>query len=76
MKELEEYDYELDPPSMMEFNLFRRLGNMLDMYDRPHAWSDLQVDEELCEVADLLEEAGKKYDTMLSDYYKGQKESQ
>lgn len=73
--ELKDYDYELDPPSMLEFLLFYRLGNMLDMWDNTHQWEDLQIDQELCEVSDLMEQAGKKYDKMLMEYYAGQARS-
>jgi len=69
---MEEYDFELDPPTMEEFELFLRLGNMLDMWDNTHQWTDLQIEEELCHVADLLELMSKKYDGMLMEYYEGQ----
>jgi hypothetical protein len=70
---LDKYEQDLDPPTMMEFDLFRRLGNLLDIMDYPENWTQLQIDEELCEVADLLDLAGVKYDRMLLDYYKGHK---
>lgn len=73
---LEAYENELDPPTMTEFMLFYRLANMLDIYDSPASWTDLQIEEEVLEVADLVEQLAGKYDTLLLDYYKGQKESQ
>lgn len=73
---LEDYEEELDPPTMSEFMLFYRLANMLDMYDNPGNWTDLEMEEEVLEVSDLVEQLAGKYDKLLGDYYRGQKESQ
>jgi hypothetical protein len=74
MQELDKYEKELDPPTMMEFELFLRLGNLFDILIGNQNWTDLLIDEELLEAADLLEKAGEKYDNMLMDWYRGQNE--
>lgn len=73
MKELAEYDHELDPPTMTEFQLFLRLGNLLDAFDCPDQWPDDVLSTELVDCAELLEQLADKYDVLLGDYYKGQR---
>lgn len=74
MDKLEAYDYELDPPTMLEFQLFLRLGNLFDILDGNPNWTPARVEEELCEIEDLLDTAGGKYDSMLMDWYRAQPE--
>lgn len=72
---LNAYESELDPPTMTEFQLFLRLGNLLDAFDYPEQWPDDILAKELVDCADLLETLAGKYDILLEDYYRGQKET-
>lgn len=65
---LNKYDYDLDPPTMVEFNLGMCLGTLMDIIANFERWRDEDIVRMLNVSSDWMVEFKKKYTEMMETY--------
>jgi hypothetical protein len=67
---LAEYEQELDPPTLLEFNLGMCLGTLLDILDHPDDWEPDSLDNMLNTATEWIETFVEKYGDIMEEYSK------
>ncbi len=62
------YDFELDPPTMLEFHLGMCLGTFMNMYDNWDAYTEEDFVRLFESAAGWIEDFKKKYSEMMNVY--------